>query len=320
MSLGWGSGTTLSAEFDQILNACLTNVAGDVEGLLDATLSFDFDKIVRGKARGLVDFRGQTLQLVTTERMDPSKSPVGLLVPEVAAIDMGSTLLMTQGEVDQFNAEIASAYDEVVNVMIGGWKLAAPSESDRLSSAQDLRTRDAYTADGLEEFLDDQGLEIVVLPLSFNGAMYPFGVVGSPEWLQVHEDLSGPAPNAGGESNVAPLEDSVGSGDTPSHMAPSTMEANAASVQDHMHEQGEQPDARMMLVDLSGALNEWLTEQLQQGQLRFVRPSDDLHELNEQASLVIVGPNPELFRKLQVPQCVVSKTADLDDSEPVNFS
>ena len=321
------SGPILTTKFTQILTACLQNLASDVELLLDAKIEFDLAAAKYGKVKAMRRFSNQTLRLAHTTRMDENQSPAGFLLPDVAAIDMGSTLLMTQGEVDQFNAEIASAFNEVLNVMLGGWKLAAPTSRDRLNNAPEARKVDAYTADGLDEFLDEHALELIEVPLTFNGATYPFGVVGSPAWfgLKVHTALDTALGSSSDRFPAGQSREDV-SGEALHAVAEPGEQLTAKASTDqgnNMQKNGVQPatgDARMMLVDLSGTLNKWLKEQLQKGTLELIRPSSDMKELDEQSTVLIVGPRPELFRNLDIPQCVVSKLRDADENDNVNLS
>ena len=293
----------MTTDFNQILEPCLENIGKDVEVLLDANVVFDLGAPIYGRNRSLPALGGQTIRLAMSTRADEAASPVGFLVPEVAAIDMASTLLMTQGEVDKFNQEIASAYDEVLNVIFNGWKLAAPSIEDRVVAKPEARTCDAYTVDGLDEFLTDKSFQLITVPFTFNGASYIFGVVGQPAWLGI--ELSDSA-QLDGDTSTAPF-----SGAADMAVAADMLPASG----DTSRVNGASPDAHMMLIDLSGALNAWLTENMANGTLQLVRPSADLQELSSQSTLVVVGPKADLFRKLSVPQCVVAKPVG-DGSHP----
>ena len=185
--------------------------------------------------------------------------------------------------------------DEVLNVIFNGWKLAAPSPDDRVVAKPESRTCDAYTVDGLDEFLADKSFELITVPFTFNGASYVFGVVGEPAWLGL--ELSD-STQLDGETSTTPFSSAAGMS-----VAVDTLPAS----DDTSRVNGASPDANMMLIDLSGALNAWLTENMANGTLQLVRPSADLSELNAHSTLVVVGPKADLFRKLSVPQCVVAK-------------
>lgn len=308
----------MTTDFKQILEPCLENVGRDVEVLLDAAMSFELADTAYGKTSALELFQGQTLQLATSVRSDEAASPVGFLVPEVAAIDLASTLLMTQGEVDQFNEEIAAAYDEVLNVIFNGWKLAAPTPDDRVVSSPKQRDVEAYTADGLDEYLELNQLELLGIPFIFNGATYAFGVIGSSSWFGL---AAGKVSDVADSTQVAEAvtDASLGHGQTDAPTSEvASLATNGANSESHPPV-GDGPDAQMMLVDLSGALNAWLTENLKNGTLSFVKPSSNLSELDAQATLVVVGPRPELFRQLNIPQRVVAKSANAREGETASI-
>ncbi len=65
--------------------------------------------------------------------------------------------------------------------------------------------------------------------------------------------------------------------------------------------------AAVMMVDLSGELRSYIMERLKSGALVAARPSERLSELDESTAVLVLGPDPSLFRELEAARTLVLK-------------
>ncbi len=272
----------VNKDFKKTLTSASEQMARDVGGMVDTRVRLRPRKAVYG-ADALAHFGDDTNCAITRRANDP-ETPVGLLIAQEDAVTLAATMLMMPGATEM-TEELESAFSELVNIMIGTWRSEEARTGYRLANDIESRSSEQMDNDRLGEFLAENDLALVAIPMEIDDTKTWFGFFGHAAWI--HD------PEAAGDDpalDVTPAaEDASESAPAPARRRPNF------------------PDAGAIIVDESGKVRDWITEQIECGALEFVKSRPEHIEVDEATPVLIFAPNPEAIRSLTSPKWVICR-------------
>jgi hypothetical protein len=231
---------------------------------------------------------------------------------------------------DSLTGEVAAGYAEIMNMVIGAWKAAAEDDDHRLSNQNADRSQSQMSSDAFADMLEDKGYELVAIPGTFEGKPILFGILGPSSWIgeapapapapaaaSTPAAPAAPAPAAGvapsspfGRAGSAVGSLLGGSGPRTGHALGATRSNSPTSgtaIGNAATSGAPLAPAAVMIVDLTGELRAFLAAKLASKEWVATYPSADRREIEEGGALVILGPDPALFRALEAAQVVVTR-------------
>lgn len=321
----------MDAAFSRNLRVCLDRIASNLTTLLGEDFVLARRDAVVGRDAALNKFGPGKVVASFTKRLDADGSPAGFVLLEKTAIHLAATMIMLPSA-DSLTGEVAAGYAEIMNMVIGAWKAAAEDDDHRLSNQNSDRSQSQMSADAFADMLEEKGYELVAVPGTFEGKPILFGILGPSSWIGVEAPKApaAPAPSpptaaatpasppAAGVTANTPFGragSSVGSllgGSAPrAGQSIGTTRSLTPSVGSASQNSGAPgtalAPAAVMIVDLTGELRAFLAAKLASKEWVATYPSADRREIDEGGAIVILGPDPALFRTLEAAQVVVTR-------------
>jgi len=290
------------SSFRETYDAAVDRIATDLTGLLGETVQIEHADALLGED-GVQAFAGTIFRGIT-RRMDGSDADAGMLFGAGLATRLGATLLMMPPD-SGMTEEVTEAFSEILTAAVRSWSTGAPADDqlDEEYAASDVST---VTVDELRTWLATEELEIVVAQLTIGETTSPFGFFGPRRWLHGAPPEETPAEEPIELDPVVTEAESAPVVDESPHREPDVEPTVASAAPSTSAAAPTGSQAVMMVIDRSGALNEWLIKHMEEGTLQFKRPGEGRPELDERSTLVVLGPDSELFRTLRVDKCVVA--------------
>ncbi len=332
----------MDAAFSRNLRLCLERIALNLTTLLGEDFVLARRDAVVGREAAMKTLGPGNVVVSFTKRLDADGSPAGFVMLEKTAIHLAATMIMLPSA-DSLTGEVAAGYTELMNMVIGAWKAAADHNDYRLSNENSDRSQSQMSSDAFADMLEDKDYNLVAIPGTFEGKQIYFCVVGPRSWIgavapAVPEAVSTVTANpsvaatppvvtgaASATGAVSPLPQArsplgragsaVGSliGGSSPRAGHSLGSARAATPSDGTSTGSggtlgtALAPAAVMIVDLTGELRAFLAARLASKEWVATYPSPDRREIEEGVAIVILGPDPALFRALEAAQVVVTR-------------
>ncbi|MBT9558396.1 MAG: hypothetical protein IV100_20345 [Myxococcales bacterium] len=321
----------MDAAFSRNLRVCLDRIGSNLTTLLGEDFVLARRDAVVGRDAAMKKFGTGKVVASFTKRLDPDGSPAGFVLLEKTAIHLAATMIMLPSA-DSLTGEVAAGYAEIMNMVIGAWKAAAEDDDHRLSNQNADRSQAQMSSDAFADMLEEKDYELVAIPGTFEGKSILFGILGPSSWIGVEKPVAAAPPAAPVSAPAAPVSPasapgavssapfgragaSVGSllgGSAPraGHALGTTRSGTATSGSAHGSAGASGAalaPAAVMIVDMTGELRAFLAAKLASKEWVATYPSPDRREIEEGGALVILGPDPALFRALEAAQVVVTR-------------
>ncbi|MFO0744421.1 MAG: hypothetical protein U1F43_01960 [Myxococcota bacterium] len=262
-------------------------------------------------------------------RIAKREARVGLAMSEKLAKGLGVGMLMLPVEPEELTEELTMAFDEAINVAIGVWNHAVEERMhwDNSVDARSIKLRH------YEECILDcsaQRLGVVLGTIHLGGEAHPVAIFGHGTWPAVDgfdpPRLPKDMRKLGPETQML-LSQALGVEPAKRTVAGPSIQPRPAALPavppserprpapiPAIGEPSEKPTeaqlgAMLVLVDRSGALRAWLSEQLRNPAFSFLKTTGSVRDQHDCRAIVLVEPTDLEFAAIRAGRMIIMDRA-----------
>ncbi len=307
----------LERDFKKLLRLGMKAAADDVSTLVGARLLAATRKMVRGDEA--LDAMGERFYVCETRRTMDREMPAGFLAREDDVYGLAASMLMMPGWDNDAKEELTMGFEEVVNLLIGAFITAAPSETHRLTNAVEHRTHEWASGDDFAERIDAGNLMVFAVPLTIDDRTTWLGFYAHADWATGNlppdqiiaasetdtstaaPTMLKPPPTPVAATPPKPKPAAVAATPPKPKQAPTPAAPAPTATPPRKPTPPPTPGAAMTkiaLIDPNGVLKAFIGEQLQRGTIQMAPIDPATASVSHQTNVLLMDPDPRIIAVL----------------------